>query len=197
MICFSALVASLFFVFEAADYAVDGRVEVLDGDAFFVVARRDECGLVAHVCYVGAGESGGLAGKQCHVESVGHLYVAQVDAEYGFAVVDVGEFDIDLAVETSGAEEGFVEDVGAVGGSEHDNAAVAAEAVHFGEQLVEGVLALVVGAHVGIFAAGTAHGVDFVDEHDARRFFLGLTEEVADTRGADAYEHFHKVGTRH
>jgi len=44
--------------------------------------------------------------------------------------------------------------------------------------------------------AGTAFfadGVDFIEEDDARRIFLGLAEQVADAAGADADEHLDKI----
>ena len=41
-----------------------------------------------------------------------------------------------------------------------------------------------------------ADGVDFIDEHDARRVLLRLLEHVAHAAGADAHEHFDEVGTR-
>ena len=47
-----------------------------------------------------------------------------------------------------------------------------------GEQLVQGVLTLVIAAHCGILATGTAHGVNLIYEYDAGGFFLGLTEQV-------------------
>ncbi len=50
----------------------------------------------------------------------------------------------DLAVEAARAQQRGVEDVGAVGGAHHDDAGVAAEAVHVDQQLVERLLALVV-----------------------------------------------------
>ena len=40
------------------------------------------------------------------------------------------------------------------------------------------------------------HGVDFIDEHDAGRVFLGLLEHIAHAAGADAHEHFHKIRPR-
>ena len=40
------------------------------------------------------------------------------------------------------------------------------------------------------------HGVDLVDEDDARRVLLALLEEVADPACADAYEHLDEVGPR-
>ncbi len=40
-----------------------------------------------------------------------------------------------------------------------------------------------------------AHGVEFVDEDDARRVFLSLVEEVPHPGGPDADEHFNEIGT--
>ena len=69
------------------------------------------------------------------------------------------------------------------------------EAVHLDEQLVEGLLALVVAAaHAGTAVA--ADGVDLVDEDDGGRVLLGLLEEVAHAAGADADEHLDEVGSR-
>ena len=67
------------------------------------------------------------------------------------------------------------------------------EAVHLDQQLVEGLLALVVAAaHAGATVA--ADGVDLVDEDDRRGVLLGLLEQVADAAGADADEHLDEVG---
>ena len=104
---------------------------------------------------------------------------------------------MDFAVEASGTQQGRVEHVDAVGGGQHDDTAVGAEAVHLGEQGVQRVLALVVAAHGGILRTGTAHGVNLVDEDDAGSLGLGLLEHVAHAAGTDAHEHLDKVGTRH
>ena len=42
----------------------------------------------------------------------------------------------------------------------------------------------------------SSHGIEFVDENDARRLLLGLVEHVADTGRADADKHLYKVRTR-
>ena len=47
-----------------------------------------------------------------------------------------------------------------------------------------------------MLATRSTHGIYFVDKHDARRFFLSLTEKVAHTRCTHSHKHFHKVGTR-
>ena len=55
------------------------------------------------------------------------------------------EIDMDLTVEPSGSHQGLVEDVSTVRRCEDDDSAVGVESVHLGEELVEGVLPLVVG----------------------------------------------------
>ena len=109
------------------------------------------------------------------------------------AAGEVGGVDADLPVEAARAQQRRVEDVGTVGRGDQDDAAADVEAVHLDEQLVEGLLALVVAAaHAG--AAVPADGVDLVDEDDRRGVLLGLLEQVADPGGADADEHLDEVG---
>ena len=109
------------------------------------------------------------------------------------AALAVGTVDDDLPVEAARAQQRRVEDVGPVGGGDEDDAVLRLEAVHLDEQLVEGLLALVVAAaHAG--AAVAADGVDLVDEDDAGRVLLGLLEQVAHAGGADADEHLDEVG---
>ena len=109
------------------------------------------------------------------------------------AAVAIRAVDHDLAVEAAGAQQRRVEDVGPVGGRDHDDVVLELEAVHLDQQLVEGLLALVVpAAHAG--AAVASDGVDLVHEDDARRVLLGLLEEIAHTRGAHADEHLDEVG---
>src|SRR5208337_4277653 len=76
-----------------------------------------------------------------------------------------------------GAEQRRVEDVGSVGGRDHDDAALGVEAVQLDQHLVQRLLALVMAtAEAG--AAVPTHGVDLVDEHDRRGVRLGLLEQV-------------------
>jgi hypothetical protein len=103
--------------------------------------------------------------------------------------------DGDLAVEAAGAQERRVEDVGAVGGGDDDDRRVLLEAVHLREDLVEGLLALVVPA-ADAGAAATADGVELVDEDDRRARLARLLEQVAHAAGADADEHLHELRGR-
>ena len=53
-----------------------------------------------------------------------------MNVEYGFALVDVGQLYLNLTVETTCAEQGFVQYLGSVGGGQNYYAAVAAKAVY-------------------------------------------------------------------
>ena len=108
------------------------------------------------------------------------------------AALDVGNVDDDLAVEATRPQEGRVQDVGPVGRTEHDDPERAGEAVHLDEQLVEGLLTLVVAAtHAGATLA--ASGVELVDEDDAGGELARLAEQVPHASGAHADQRLHEL----
>ncbi len=137
---------------------------------------------------------GRLAREHLEVDALRHRLALGVHLEDLLAALHVGGVDADLAVEAARAQQGGVEDVGAVGRRDQDDVGLDVEAVHLDEQLVEGLLALVVtAAEAG--AAVAADGVDLVDEDDGRRVLLRLLEQVAHAARADADEHLDEVGT--
>ena len=95
----------------------------------------------------------------------------------------------------AGAQQRVIENVGAVGRRHDDDALVIRKAVHLDEQLVERLLALVVTA-AETAAALAADRVDLIDEHDGRGDLLGLVEQIAHTRCADADIELDKVRAR-
>ena len=97
------------------------------------------------------------------------------------ATLDVGPIEDDLAVEPARSQQRRVEDVRSVRGGHDDHVRVRVEAVHLDEDLVQGLLALVVRAAEAGAALATDR-VDLVDEDDARRVALGLLEQVAHAR---------------
>ena len=60
------------------------------------------------------------------------------------AAFDVRTVECHTAVETAGAQERRIEDVGAVGGSDDDDIGVGVESVHLDQHLVKGLLAFIV-----------------------------------------------------
>ena len=149
--------------------------------------------LVEDVGQVGTGEARRAARDGEQVDPGRHRLALPVHLEDAVPADHVGGLDGDLAVEAARAQERGVEDVGAVGRRDEDDVGLDVEAVHLHEQLVEGLLALVVApAQAG--PTVPADGVDLVDEDDGRGVGLGLLEQVAHPGGADADEHLDEVG---
>src|SRR5581483_580119 len=118
-----------------------------------------------------------------------------MNAQDLFTATDVGTADHHTAVETSRTQQRRIEDVRPVSGGHQDDAFVRFETVHLDQQLVQGLLALIVSA-TETSATVTSDGVDFVDEDNARRILLTLLEQVTYPACAHAYEHLDEVRTR-
>src|SRR4029453_2908720 len=107
-----------------------------------------------------------------------------VHLENLLAPVRVGAIDDDLPVETAWAEKRRVQDVGPVRGRDQDDVVLQLEPVHLDEELVQGLLALVMAA-AEAGASVPADGVDLVHEDDERGGVLCLLKGGADTPAAD------------
>ena len=136
-----------------------------------------------------------MLGHEGHVKVVSQLDVPQVYLEDFLTLLELRQFHVNLTVEAAGTHQRLVQDIGPVGGGQHNDTAVGAETVHLCKELVQSVLALVVGRETAVLGTGTAHGVNFVNEYDAGGFLLGLTEEVTDAGRTYAHEHLHKIGS--
>ena len=180
-------------LFQTADDTIHRIEEILLCHRLTVVACGDEGGLVADVGDVGAREARRLSGEQVDVQAGLQLEGTQMHVEDRNAFGQIGEIDVDLTVETSGAQQSLVEHVDTVGRGENDDTGVRAETVHFRQQLVEGIFAFVVAAETCSLGAGATHGVNFVDKHDRGRFLLGFFEQVANAASSHADKHFDEV----
>ena len=176
----------------AGHHLVHGVLQVLLADLGRMMPGGEQGGLIDDVGQVGAREAGRLLGDPAQFHFGRQRLVAHVQLEDGQPAFQVRGVHDDLAVETAWPEQGAIQHLGPVGGRQDDDADIGLEAVHPDQQLIEGLLALVIHRpHVN--AALPAHGVQFVNEHDARRLGLGLLEQVAHPRGAHPDEHLHKV----
>ena len=182
---------------QSAYNSIYGIKKILLANRLLVVAGCDEGCLVADIRNICTREAWSLACQQIYIHGLVNLDRLEVNQEDGLALVQARKIYVDFSIETACTEQGTVEHVHTVGSSQDNHTSVGAETVHLGEKGVERVLSLIVSTHGWVLAAGTAHGVNLIDEDDARRFLLCLAEEVADTRCTYADKHFHEVGTAH
>ena len=136
----------------------------------------------------------GVADASCsRLTSARERNLSRVDLQDLHAALVVGRMDDDLPVEAPRSQQRGVEDVRPVGGGQDDDALVAGEAVHLGEDLIERLFALVMTAERPRAAASAADRVDLVDEDDRRRDLARLRKELADAAGADADDHLDEL----
>ena len=179
----------------SSDDALHGLLDLVHRDVGAVAPRGQKRGLVHEIHEVGAREARRELGQRAKVDVAGKGLALGVHADYLLAALDVGAVHRDLPVEAAGTQKRWVQDVGAVGGSDEDHGLVLLEAVHLHQQLVERLLALVVPA-AQARAALAAHRIDLVDEDDGGSCGFGLLEEVTHAACAHAHEHLHEVRAR-
>src|SRR6476661_9594397 len=151
-------------------------------DDLLVAAGGQDRRLVHEVREVRSAEPGRLASDAVDVDALVERLALGVHAQDLHASTHVRPVQDDLPVEASRSKQRRVEDVRPVRGGHDDDVRVRVEPVHLDEDLVQGLLALVVtAAEAGATLA--ADRVDLIDEHDARRIALGLVEQVADAAG--------------
>ena len=99
--------------------------------------------------------------------------------------LEVGAVHNDPPVKTAGTKQGLVQDLRAVGRADNQDTLGGLEAVHLGQELVQGLLTLLISSAVaGITAA--ADGVDLIDKNNAGSIFIGFFKKVAHSGRAHA-----------
>ena len=171
-----------------------GALEFAHRHRTLVAARGEQGRLVHEVRQIRAGKAGRAARNYVGLHIVAERHLAHMHFQDLFAAAHVGQRHDHLPVKPAGPQQRGIEHVGAIGRGNDDDAFVALEAIHFYEQLVQRLLALVVTTAKARAAMATDR-VDFVDKDDAGCVLLSLFEHVAHPRGAHADEHFDEIGT--
>ncbi len=156
-----------------------------------LLARRQQRRFVDEIREIGAGKSRRALRNDLEIHIRRHLHRARVDAQNLLAAAHVRLVHQHLAIEAARSQQRGIEHFGPVRRAHDDDPLAGIETVHLREKLVERLLALFVAAHRALHAH-LAERVELVNEHDAGRLRLGLAEEIAHARRADADEHLHE-----
>ena len=136
-----------------------------------------------------------MLGNEIHVEILSKLKVPEMNFKDFLPLLEVRKFNMDLTVETTCSHEGLVEDISTVSCSKDDYTRIRAESIHLCKELIQSIFTLVVRRESSVLASGTSHCVDLVNEDDARRLLLCLTEEVTYTGRSHTDKHLHEIRT--
>ena len=176
---------------------IDSIKEVLLAYSLLVVACSDEGSLITNIGDICTRESRSLTSQEVDIYCIVYLDWFQMNLEDGLTLVQARQINVDFTVETTGTEQGTIQHINTVGSCKDDDTTVGTEAVHLCKEGIQGILTFIVTAHGRVLAAGTTHGINLIDEDNAWRLFLSLSEEVANTGCTDTHKHFNEVGTAH
>src|SRR5215471_11579307 len=101
-----------------------------------------------------------------------------MNAQNFLASFDVGKVHRDLSIKTAGTKQSRIQDVGTVGCGDNDYPFLRVKPVHFNEQSIQRLFALIMAAAEAMPAV-TSNGVDLINKNDTRCRFLSLFKHVA------------------
>ena len=185
-----------------------GDDDVAGGAELHLLERVGQIAVVHHILRAPRGQQGGLVhqvrevrarhswcrcGQLLEIDVLCERHLPRVNLQNLHAAFVVGRVNDDLAVESPRSQQSRVEDVWPVRGGQNHDALVSGKAVHLGENLIEGLFALVMTADRPRTAARAADGVDFVDEDDRRRNLSRLAEELTDAARPHTDDHLDEL----
>ena len=169
-------------------HAIDSFLELGHGDGCFVASGGKNRRFVEDIGEVGSGKSRRLPG-QCLKRDVWlQRFATRMHVENRLSTAYVWRGNNDHSIETTRPQQGRVEDIRPIGRRDDNHASMVFKSVHFHQDLIERLLAFVIGVAQSRSALAT-NRVNFVDEDDARCTVAGFAEQIAYTTGADADEH--------
>jgi hypothetical protein len=157
------------------------------------VPSGEERRLVHQDLKIRSGEPRGSTGYNVELDVVRQRDLLGVHLEDTETTVEVGTGYDHTSIETTGTHKRWVKNVRTVCCGDKDNALIALETVHLYEELIEGLLSLVVTA-THTRATVATDSVDLIDEDDTWGVLLSLNEEVTNTGRAHTHEHLHEIG---
>ena len=183
---------AVFFLI-AGDDNLDTLLKVcLSGKTSAVTDCTKRC-LVDDVCKLCSGGSGGSFCNVVEVYVICDLDLFRMNLQNLLTALEVRKLYWNPAVETARTKKSRVKGIRTVGGCQNNNALGTVETIHLGQQLVQGLLTLVVSADLAVTLF--TDGIDLIDEYDTGRFFLGLFKKITNLGGAHTNEHLYEFRT--
>jgi len=125
--------------------------------------------------HFGTGETRSRSRQHADIDVSAHRYFPRMHLQNTLAPFDVRTRNNHTAIEPTRAQQSGIQNIGPIGGSNQNHAFIGFKPVHFHQQLVERLLALIVpAAKTG--AAMSAHGIDLIDKDDAWSILFSLNE---------------------
>ena len=167
--------------------------EILHFHQARVAPRSHQSGFVAQICQIRTRHAGRSTRNHAGIDILRHRHFAHMHIQNLLTPANIGQRYVHLAVKTAWAQKRRIQNIGAIGGRNHDDTDIGLKTVHLHQHLVERLLTFVIAtAQTGTALASDR--VNLVDKDDARCVLFGVVKHVAYPRCAHTNEHFHKIG---
>ena len=182
------------FALRSGHDTFNGFLEGIHADRLLIATRRKQRRLIHEIAEIRTRKARRPPCQDIEIRILVHWLALRMHLQDCQAAAHIRLIDHDLTVETAWAQKRRIEYVRTVRRRDDDDALIRRKAIHLNEQLVECLLALIMAA-ADTGTALPAHGIDFIDEDDARGIFLRLIEQVTYPGGTDTDEHLDEIRT--
>mmetsp|Transcript_8259 Transcript_8259/g.16557 ORF Transcript_8259/g.16557 Transcript_8259/m.16557 type:complete len:200 (+) Transcript_8259:681-1280(+) len=164
----------------SSNNALEGISNFIVCDLSKITTSRENSSFVHEVGKISSCETWGSA---CHFVKVNifcQRLSCRVHLQNRHTALNIWTIDSHLTIKSPWAKQGGIQDIWSVCGSKHNDTCVAFKSVHLCQQLIDGLLSLIItSSHSSTTLS--SYGIDLIDENDAWRLGLGLFEQVTDT----------------
>ncbi|EKD52410.1 MAG: hypothetical protein ACD_62C00034G0002 [uncultured bacterium] len=179
----------------AHENLVFGHFEIVSGHRFLIQSGRVQGRLVHEIFEIGPAETGSPSRDGQEIDVFVQRHFAGMNLEDRFAPQQIGSRHHNAAIETTWPEQSGIQHVGPVGGRNDDHPFVGFKTIHLDQQLIEGLLALIV-TTTQTGTAVTTDSVDLIHKNDTGGIFFALFKEVSHARSPHPHKHLNKIGAR-
>ena len=171
-----------------------GVFHILHGDRLAIATRGKKRRFINQIGEIRAGKAGRAAGNIARIDFLINRLFAHMHFKNLLTPLDIRQAHRHLTVKTSRTQQSRIKHIRTVGRGNHNHAFIAFKTVHFHQQLVQGLLALIMTA-AQTCTALTSHRINLINKDNARRMFFRFFKHIAHPRRAHADKHFHKIRT--
>src|SRR6056300_1748280 len=164
-------------------------------DHTLTITNSADSTLVHEVREVSARETRRLLGDVPKVYCIIEVLITRMNTQDLLTPLNTWKGNLNLTVETTRSQKSVIKDIDTVCGGDDYDTSLIVEPIHFGEKLVNGLLALVIRGHVSTTTLLT-DSINLINEDDTRLIFSCLLEKFPYPLGPNTYEHLNKVGGR-
>ena len=175
------------------DDDLDRLLEIRLDHALTTGTYCTKCCLVDDIGQLRTTRAGGCLCDGTEIDIFRHLDTSGVHLQDVDTALEIRKLDRYTTVETARTKQCRIQGIRLVRRRQDDDGLRAVEAVHLRQELVQGLLTLIVATHRTV-ATLLTDGIDLIDEDDARRLFLRLLEEITYLRRTHADEHLDELG---